>query len=102
MAAADASPKSPPPSYGPIPRAYWLPPHGHGNGLDAAAWAPIADVATQDVEFLLDALRDADVPGYAAEVGPPGRRRRCRIWVASRRYSSAEDALRDALKMISR
>jgi hypothetical protein len=100
MAAAGASPTSRPPSHGPVPRAYWLPPHGRGNGLDARAWAPIADVPARDVEFLLDALRDADVPGYAAKVGPPGLRRQCRIWVASLRYSTAEDALREALNRI--
>jgi hypothetical protein len=100
MAAADASPRSETAGNGPVPRAYWLPPHGHGNGLDAPFWAPIADVPAKDVEALLDALREAGVPGYAAEVGPPGPRRRVRIWVASLRYSTAEDALRTALNRL--
>lgn len=97
MAAADASPNSGSLGHGPLPRAYWLPPHGHSNGLDAPAWAPIADIPTQDVELLLAALRVAGVPGYAAAVGPPGKRRSYRLWVASLRYSAAEEVLRITL-----
>jgi hypothetical protein len=98
MAAADASPNSSSLGPGPLARAYWLPPHGHGNGLDAPAWAPIADVPPDDVEALLAALRVAGVPGYAAGVGPPGKRRSYRLWVASLRYSAAEEVLRTTLR----
>lgn len=88
MAAAGASPSSSSLGPGPLARAYWLPPHGHGNGLDAPAWAPIADIPPEDVEVLLATLRVASVPGYAAGVGPPGKRRSYRLWVASLRYSA--------------
>jgi hypothetical protein len=101
MAATDASLRSETAGYGPVPRAYWLPPHGYGNGLDAPSWAPIADVTAKDVDVLLDALCEAQVPGYAAEVGPPGSRRRVRIWVASLCYSTAEDVLRTALQRLN-
>jgi hypothetical protein len=39
----------------------WLPPFGHGNGLDAPSWAPLADVDAQLVDELLAAFRDAGV-----------------------------------------
>lgn len=96
MAAVDASSSSGSPGGEAVSRAYWLPPHGRGNGLDASAWAPVADVPADDVAALLAELAAADVPGYAAEVGK-GSRTRCRIWVGSLRYATAEDVLGSAL-----
>jgi hypothetical protein len=81
----------------------WLPPFGHGNGLHAASWAPLADVDAEFVDELLAAFREADVPAYASPTAwPPGRAhaRRARpvtsqrLWVGAMRYATAEDVLR--------
>ncbi|HEV8649177.1 MAG TPA: hypothetical protein VG276_07160 [Actinomycetes bacterium] len=91
-------------------RAAWLPPFGRGNGLDAPAWAPIADVDPVLVDDLLAAFRDARVPAYAApaEWPPrraPGRRRHAatsdRLWVAALRYATAEEVLRTELSRLT-
>jgi hypothetical protein len=42
-------------------RLWWLPSNGHGNGLDDAAWAPIADVSASLVAPLLAAFRASGV-----------------------------------------
>lgn len=80
-----------------LPRAFWLPPHGRGNGLDATGWAPIADLPAQLEAGVLDALRAAGVAGYAS--APGGRSAATggqvvRLWVDSMRYRTAEDVLR--------
>ena len=99
---------SPPPEWSAAwsAKVAWLPPFGHGNGLDAPSWAPIADVAPELADPLLEAFHDAGVPAYAAPVGvarrrAPKKRRRDRprspdhrIWVGSRWYATAEDVLR--------
>jgi hypothetical protein len=78
-----------------------LPPFGHGNGLDAPSWAPIADVDPDFADPLLEALQEAGVPAHTAPVGlaPRHRRRRQRapehrIWVGAQWYATAEDVLR--------
>jgi hypothetical protein len=89
-------------------RVAWLPPFGHGNGLDAPSWAPIADVAPELADPLLAAFRDAGVPAFAGPVvlaprrAPRRRRFRPRrpdhrIWVGSQWYATAEDVLRAEL-----
>jgi hypothetical protein len=81
----------------------WLPPFGHGNGLDAPSWAPLADVDAQLVDQLLAVFRDAGVPAYAAPATWPPRRTRARrprsatndrLWVGAMRYATAEEVLR--------
>lgn len=49
-------------------RAYWLPPFGRGNGLDALFWAPVARIEEARVDAVLAALREADIPAWAAPV----------------------------------
>jgi hypothetical protein len=84
----------------------WLPPFGHGNGLDAPSWAPLADVDAEFVDELLAAFREAGVPAYASPAAwPPGRTRAGRarpptsdrLWVGAMRYATAEDVLRAEL-----
>jgi hypothetical protein len=101
---------SPPPEWSATwsAKVAWLPPFGHGNGLDASSWAPIADVDPALADPLLEAFRDAGVPPHAAPVGltprrAPRRRRGRRanpdhrIWVGSQWYATAEDVLRTQL-----
>jgi hypothetical protein len=87
------------------PPMAWLPPFGHGNGLDDLSWAPLADVAPEFVDGLLAAFREAGVPAYAAPVALPprraaARRRRRRrvpdhrLWVGAGRRSSAASTSR--------
>ena len=74
----------------------WLPPGGHGNGLDAPAWAPIADFAPQLADRVLVVLAEHGVPGYAAahRAGPRSRPCSCwRLWVATGAYTRAQDVL---------
>jgi hypothetical protein len=92
----------------------WLPPGGRGNGLSTAelaadTWAPIADIDMTAVDAVLEALRIALVPAYAAPAGTtreaivrhrPGRR--WRLWVVSLRYGAAEQVLLTTLPKLSR
>ncbi|MEU6173653.1 hypothetical protein ABZ832_17245 [Streptantibioticus parmotrematis] len=80
----------------------WLPPTGHGNGLTAPSWAPIADVDVRVVDPLLDLMAAARVPAHAAHaprpVRPllperPDRPETWRLWVGSTSYSKAEHVL---------
>lgn len=79
-------------------RPYWLPPYGVGNGLAAAAWAPIADLSEHEAFAMLTACART---GIAAFTGPRdgGRPRPAvyRVWVDSQHFGAAEDALRAAL-----
>ncbi|HZD72728.1 MAG TPA: hypothetical protein VE776_02350 [Actinomycetota bacterium] len=98
---------SPPPEWSAAwpAKVAWLPPFGHGNGLDAPSWAPIADVDHALADPLLEAFQDAGVPAHAAPVGLAPRRRpkrrrgrsptaQYRVWVGSQWYATAEDVLR--------
>lgn len=69
----------------------WLPPGGRGNGLDAAAWAPILDLTAHLAVRVLDALAENGVPGYAAPRSRTGPR--WRLWVATSAYSRRQDVL---------
>ena len=95
---------------GQMDRRYWLPDHGYGNGLDDRAWAPILDVDVRIVAVLLDALRAADVPGYAARPRPGGQPPHApaepwpsyRLWVGTSAYGTAEDTLMAVLPRLQR
>lgn len=78
-------------------RSYWLPPHGTGNGLTASAWAPIADLSSSDASAMLSTCALAGIAAFASprDGGRPHRSPSVqRVWVASRRFGAAEDALR--------
>jgi hypothetical protein len=78
-----------------LDRLYWLPAGGIGNGLDAEAWAVIADADIAGVRPLLVALRRAGIPAYAARLTWRGPRVpwRCRIWVDTWAWSRAQDVV---------
>ncbi len=86
---------------GQLSRRYWLPDNGYGNGLDDRAWAPILDVDARIVAPLLEALRVAGVPAYAAPPRLTARRFNMpddawpsyRLWVGSSAHGTAEDTL---------
>lgn len=76
-------------------RPYWLPPDGHGNGLDALTWAQLARIPHAAAERLLAALRDKDIPGWTAPVDPHHHPEAATamydVWVATIDIDSAED-----------
>ena len=81
-------------------RAYWLPPGGIGNGLDAQTWAVLIDADASELILLLDTLRDADIAAYAARLDRLSRRWPSsvfRIWVDTWTHARAEDVIREAL-----
>jgi hypothetical protein len=81
-------------------RAYWLPPGGIDNGLDAETWAVLVDVDASDMAPVLAGLGQAGIAAYAAPIGRPGRRapgREFRIWVDTWPHARAEDVLRRIL-----
>lgn len=81
-------------------RAYWLPPGGIGNGLNAETWAALIDADSSELILLLDTLRASGIPAYAARLDMLGRRAPVstfRIWVDTWTYSRAEDVIREAL-----
>jgi len=80
-----------------------LPPNGFGNGVDAEAWAEIADLTTNELARVWRALTDVHIGAYAAPLrkgtrGPGSRGATYRLWVDSRRYLSAEDVLMTTLR----
>lgn len=83
-----------------LPRLWWLPANGYGNGLDDSSWAPILDVRDQLVATaVLDVLGAAGAPAYGAPLsgeGLPGRRP-WRVWVGASAHGRAEFALLAAL-----
>jgi hypothetical protein len=81
-------------------RPYWLPPYGYGNGLDALFWACLAELPQTLVPMVLEALRDQDIPGWAAPVKVPEQLRWAgdgrapyRLWVATIWFGGAEEVL---------
>lgn len=91
-------------------RLWWLPTGGYGNGLDDQAWAPALEISEQIVPQVLDALRDAGVPAYAALARAPMRRPRDRVrqpdsyhlWVGASAYGRAEAALLAVMPRLAR
>ena len=82
--------------YRALGRAYWLPPGGIGNGLDAGSWVPLVDVREDQLTGLLQALCEAGVAAYAAPVHRTGRRvatTAVRIWVDTWTHARAEDVV---------
>lgn len=81
-------------------RAYWLPPGGIDNGLDAVTWAVLVDVDASDMARVLAELALAGIAAYAAPAGGPGRRVPApvfRIWVDTWPHARAEDVVRRVL-----
>ena len=82
-------------------RLWWLPEGGYDNGLDDDAWAPVLEVEPRVLMPLLNLLRAADVPAYAAPADTVAHRLRrrdpavtlYRLWVGSSAYGKAEAAL---------
>jgi hypothetical protein len=78
-------------------RAYWLPPGGFDNGLDAETWVVLADTDSSQLPLLLARLMLAGIAAYAAPTGRLGRRTRpstFRIWVDTWLHAQAEDIVR--------
>lgn len=81
---------------------FWLPPHGFGNGIDASAWAELADLPEGEVAAVLFEMADARIAAYVA-IPHPTRRVgspppvRYRLWVDSLCYWRAEDLLMQVL-----
>jgi len=83
-----------------MPRPYWLPFGGIGNGLDADTWVALVDADANEMILLLDTLREADIPAYAARLDRVGRRIPAsvfRIWVETWAHARAEDVIREVL-----
>jgi hypothetical protein len=80
-------------------RAYWLPPGGIDNGLDALTWAVVLDVDTADMAPVLAGLRLAGIAAYAAPVSRRGRAPAptFRIWADTWLHARAEDVVRRIL-----
>ncbi len=84
-------------------RLWWLPAGGFDNGIDSDAWAPILEIDARMTTPVLNALREAGVPGYACPTRPathrptPGVPLTDRLWVGSHHYSRAEDTLRHVI-----
>jgi hypothetical protein len=81
-------------------RAYWLPPGGIGNALDAETWTELIDADASELILLLDRLRAAGIPAYAARLDRLGRRRPSslfRLWVDTWARARAEDVIRPVL-----
>lgn len=85
-------------------RPSWLPPFGYGNGLDALFWACMAELPHNVIDTILAALREEDIPGWAAPVKTAVRASHhktdtCtdiapyRLWVATLRFNDAENVL---------
>jgi hypothetical protein len=81
--APDTSPATRPAHVG------WLPRRGLGIDIDTDAWAPVVDVTGPAALRLLDAFTIDGVPAFAAPLGPGGEDV-WRVWVGTRRYSTAE------------
>ena len=88
-------------------RLWWLPADGRGNGLDDDAWAPVLEISRQVVPALLEVLREAGVPAYAAPADTRLRSRTehpesYRLWVGASAYGEAERALITAMPYLAR
>lgn len=82
-------------------RMWWLPRRGIGNGLDAAGWAPILDVDPARVGELLEALGGCGIAAFAGAADPGSSTPSSgamTLWVATERWSAAEDLLMERLR----
>ncbi|WP_187703044.1 hypothetical protein [Nocardia yunnanensis] len=82
---------------------HWVPERGLANGLNARAWAVLADLDESQVYRVLFALSDAGIAGYVLPVrvtvlerGDPETL--YRLWVDIPRYRAAEDLLMELLR----
>lgn len=82
---------------------HWVPSRGLSNGLDARAWAVLADLNESQVYRVLFALTDAGIAGYVMPVrvtvierGDPEVL--YRLYVDIPRYRAAEDLLMELLR----
>jgi hypothetical protein len=100
--AASSSYEAPLPAADPLQfgRAYWLPPFGYGNGLEALFWTTLAEVPQERVDVVLAALKEQDIPAWTAEVRgrapsrlAPGTAPPWALWVASAQLDAAQDVL---------
>jgi hypothetical protein len=91
-------------------RLWWLPAGGRSNGLDDDSWAPVLEVSDEVVLRVLEVLRDAGVPAYAAPArlaaarlrDRSGRPAGCQLWVGASAYARAETALVTAMPSLVR
>jgi hypothetical protein len=82
-------------------RAYWLPPFGRGNGLEALFWAPIAQVPAARADAALEALAARDIAAWAAPAkgrAPEAEGVPQDLWVASAELDAAQDVLMRVLR----
>jgi hypothetical protein len=85
-------------------RAYWLPPHGRGNGLEALFWAPLAALPGERVDAVLGALADAGIAAWAAAsgrqhgLGTPAGATPHDLWVGSTDLDRAQDVVMRTLR----
>lgn len=81
-------------------RAYWLPPDGHGNGLEALTWAQLARIPHAHAERVLAALRVRQIPGWTAPVdrhAPQDDAALYDVWAATIDIDQAEDTAMQVL-----
>jgi len=92
-------------------RLWWLPADGCGNGLDDGAWAPVLEVSHQAVPALLEVLREAGIPAYAAPIRPALARLKeqaqkqaegYRLYIGTSAYGRAEAVLLAAMPLVTR
>jgi hypothetical protein len=80
-------------------RMYWLPPNSFGNGIDAEAWAELADLSETEVAGVMFAFAEARIGANVALPRATVRHEhsRYRLWVDTRQYRRAEDLLMEVL-----
>lgn len=77
-------------------RAYWLPPVGYGNGIDALFWAQLAREPHPVADLLLRALESRGIPGWVAPVDrhhPESGDALYDVWTATVDIDAAEDTV---------
>lgn len=83
--------------------AFWLPPHGVGNGIPAQSWAPLAELSDAQAWPILFALAGERIGGYIATersrtARPGDEPDRWQLWVDARRHAAAEDVVMTCLR----
>ncbi len=79
-------------------RAYQLPPFGRGNGIDALFWTPSERLPAEQVDAVLEALREEDIPAWVAPARLPGVDHRAAaaphdLWIGADRSDAAQDVV---------